>query len=230
MIDRFGSRRDLLGLNRRGLQCRCKAHASPVELGCLARNPGSGIIGMNPRKEGLPWSRPSPSSVRPGWATPQHRGGFLMQTTTTRPLVRLGESDRKLAKLDEDIRHRKIVDSNSDEIGKVDDLFVDPQTGQVRFLLARQGGAPGHREEAVPDPGRRDPTAGEGPGDPQRDGTPDGGRAAVRRERRRARLGGRVPVLGLPAVLDDGLQLSRLSQLRSSAPADRLPQPNRSSG
>ena len=63
-----------------------------------------------------------------------------MQTTTTRPLVRLGESDRKLAKLDEDIRHRKIVDSNRDEIGKVDDLFVDPQTGQVRFLLAGQGG------------------------------------------------------------------------------------------
>ena len=63
-----------------------------------------------------------------------------MQMTGTRALVRLSESDMTLTNLDEDLRGRPITDVDGNEIGKVDDLFVDHETGKVRMLLAGQGG------------------------------------------------------------------------------------------
>lgn len=66
-----------------------------------------------------------------------------MQTMKTRTLVRLSESNTTLNNLDEDIRNRPITDTDGDEIGKVDDLFVDQETGRVRFLVVGQGGVLG---------------------------------------------------------------------------------------
>lgn len=60
--------------------------------------------------------------------------------TTTRALVRLSDADIALSRPEEDIRGLTIVDRNTEEMGTVDDLFVDPGTGKVRFLLAGQGG------------------------------------------------------------------------------------------
>ena len=66
-----------------------------------------------------------------------------MQTMKTRALVRLSEADKTLKNLDEDIRNRQIIGIDGDEIGKIDDLFIDQETAKVRFLVVGQGGVLG---------------------------------------------------------------------------------------
>lgn len=61
-----------------------------------------------------------------------------MQTTAT--LVRLGDTDLTLADPAEDIRGRKAVDRNGDEIGTVQSLLVDDAETKVRFLEVESGG------------------------------------------------------------------------------------------
>lgn len=64
----------------------------------------------------------------------------MATTNKARSLVRLSDSDLELADKAEDIRGRKVVDKNGDEIGHVDDLFVDETAGKVRFLQVAAGG------------------------------------------------------------------------------------------
>jgi sporulation protein YlmC with PRC-barrel domain len=64
----------------------------------------------------------------------------MAMTNKARSLVKLSDSDLELADRAEDIRGRKVLDKNGDEIGHVDDLFVDETASKVRFLQVAAGG------------------------------------------------------------------------------------------
>lgn len=55
-------------------------------------------------------------------------------------LMRLGDTDQMLADPDQDIRGRKVLDRDGNEIGKVDDLLIDPDQQKVRLLRVKHGG------------------------------------------------------------------------------------------
>lgn len=55
-------------------------------------------------------------------------------------LVRLDDTDLTLAKTEDDVRGRTVVDSAGEEIGKVRSLFVDADERQVRLLDVESGG------------------------------------------------------------------------------------------
>lgn len=61
-------------------------------------------------------------------------------TSTPGQLLALSETDRTIADPAADVRGRKVVDSNGDEIGTVDDLLVDDEENKVRFLRIGSGG------------------------------------------------------------------------------------------
>jgi len=55
-------------------------------------------------------------------------------------MVKLTDTTLSFSDPSEDIRGRKVYDSNREEIGEVDDLFVDQPEGKVRFLeVSSQG-------------------------------------------------------------------------------------------
>jgi sporulation protein YlmC with PRC-barrel domain len=55
-------------------------------------------------------------------------------------LVKLNDESLILSDPSQDIRHRKVVDSNGEEIGHVSDLFVDRELKKVRMLQVAAGG------------------------------------------------------------------------------------------
>lgn len=55
-------------------------------------------------------------------------------------LVRLSDTNLTLEHAAEDVRGFKVIDSNGDEIGHVDDLMVDDTHKKVRFLVVAAGG------------------------------------------------------------------------------------------
>ena len=55
-------------------------------------------------------------------------------------LVKLSDSNRTVANPDEDVRGRKVVDRNGDDLGTVDDLMIDDRELKVRFLRIASGG------------------------------------------------------------------------------------------
>ncbi|WP_328474461.1 PRC-barrel domain-containing protein [Actinoplanes sp. NBC_00393] len=55
-------------------------------------------------------------------------------------LVELGDSGQMLADPDQDIRGRKVLDRDGNEIGKVDDLLIDQEEQKVRLLRVEHGG------------------------------------------------------------------------------------------
>jgi sporulation protein YlmC with PRC-barrel domain len=55
-------------------------------------------------------------------------------------LVKLSDTNLTLADRAEDIRGRDVFDTAGEEIGEVDDLFVDEQEQKVRFLQVASGG------------------------------------------------------------------------------------------
>jgi len=61
----------------------------------------------------------------------------------TATIVRLSDTDKKVADHAEDVRGRKVVDRHGDEIGKVDDLLLDGRESKVRFLEVASGGVLG---------------------------------------------------------------------------------------
>jgi sporulation protein YlmC with PRC-barrel domain len=58
-------------------------------------------------------------------------------------LVRLSDSDLALAKREEDIRGRTVFDMAGEELGEVNDLFIDEQDHKVRLLEVASGGVLG---------------------------------------------------------------------------------------
>lgn len=61
------------------------------------------------------------------------------QTTQTR-LIKLGDTDFTVADPNEDIRGRKVLDRDGEELGKVDSLMIDDRESKVRFLEVKGGG------------------------------------------------------------------------------------------
>ena len=55
-------------------------------------------------------------------------------------LVKLSDMNLTLAHRSEDIRGRDVFDTAGEEIGEVDDLFVDKREQKVRFLQVSSGG------------------------------------------------------------------------------------------
>jgi sporulation protein YlmC with PRC-barrel domain len=60
--------------------------------------------------------------------------------TTMGTLVRLSDSDWTLADRAEDIRGRDVIDTAGEELGEVNDLFIDDREHKVRFLEVSTGG------------------------------------------------------------------------------------------
>ncbi|EMY33427.1 PRC-barrel domain-containing protein [Arthrobacter crystallopoietes BAB-32] len=58
----------------------------------------------------------------------------------TATLVKLGETGRTIALGDEDIRGRDVKSRSGEDIGKVEDLLIDPGDDKVRFLIVASGG------------------------------------------------------------------------------------------
>jgi sporulation protein YlmC with PRC-barrel domain len=55
-------------------------------------------------------------------------------------LVRLSDTNIKFVDSVEDIRGRKVFDRNGEEVGKVEELFIDQGEEKVRFLEISSGG------------------------------------------------------------------------------------------
>ena len=67
-------------------------------------------------------------------------------------LVRLSDTGLTLANLEDDVRGRKVIDRNGDEVGTVDGLVIDEEERQVRFLEVGSGGflGLGAKKQLVP--------------------------------------------------------------------------------
>ena len=62
-------------------------------------------------------------------------------------LTGLSGTTMTVADPEEDVRGRKVLDRNGEEIGDVDDLLVDNQEGRVRMLRVAHGGFLGIGED-----------------------------------------------------------------------------------
>ena len=58
-------------------------------------------------------------------------------------LVKLSDSDHMLTDPAEDIRGRKVIDPDGNDLGKVDDLLIDADERKVRMLRVEHGGVLG---------------------------------------------------------------------------------------
>jgi sporulation protein YlmC with PRC-barrel domain len=63
-----------------------------------------------------------------------------MNGATDPRLIKLSDTTLTLERPSDDIRHRKVLDADGNDVGKVDDLFIDEQERKVRFLLVQAGG------------------------------------------------------------------------------------------
>lgn len=55
-------------------------------------------------------------------------------------LMKLSDTARTVAAGDEDIRGRDVKSRGGEDLGKVDDLLIDPEEDKVRFLVVASGG------------------------------------------------------------------------------------------
>lgn len=72
-----------------------------------------------------------------------------MANTEVPALIRLSETDLTLQSPHQDLRDRRIVDKNGDEVGDVRDLLLDQDHHEVRFLLVSSGGFLGIGEDTI---------------------------------------------------------------------------------
>jgi len=63
-----------------------------------------------------------------------------MTTSPTATLEKLSDANLTVADPNEDIRGRKVLDKNGDEVGTVDDLLIDDRERKVRLLEVASGG------------------------------------------------------------------------------------------
>jgi len=63
-----------------------------------------------------------------------------MTTPSLSALSKLSEAGRTVATGDEDVRGRKVLDRDGEDVGRVDDLLIDDDEQKVRFLLVAHGG------------------------------------------------------------------------------------------
>ncbi len=62
-------------------------------------------------------------------------------------MVRLGDSDFVLANPEDDVRDKDVYDAEGQRIGSVDNLYIDQQEREVRFLEVGAGGFLGMGEK-----------------------------------------------------------------------------------
>ncbi len=55
-------------------------------------------------------------------------------------MIRLSDTDRTIPDPDEDIRGRRVVDRDGQQLGKVADLLIDDDAMRARFLVVEHGG------------------------------------------------------------------------------------------
>jgi sporulation protein YlmC with PRC-barrel domain len=65
---------------------------------------------------------------------------FTMTTPSLSALSKLSETGQTVATADEDVRGRKVVDRDGEDVGRVDDLLIDDAERKVRFLHVAHGG------------------------------------------------------------------------------------------
>ena len=63
----------------------------------------------------------------------------MRSTMTTTALEPLTQTHLELIDPKEDVRGRKVFDREGEEIGKVDDVFIDPTERRARFLSVKSG-------------------------------------------------------------------------------------------
>jgi sporulation protein YlmC with PRC-barrel domain len=63
-----------------------------------------------------------------------------MANANTATLHKLSDANLTVADPQEDVRGRKVLDRQGDEIGEVDDLMIDDRELKVRFLRVASGG------------------------------------------------------------------------------------------
>src|SRR5918997_7195709 len=63
-------------------------------------------------------------------------------------LVKLGDSDFVSANPEDDLRGKAVYDTEGQRIGSVEDLYIDPQDREVRFLEVGAGGFLGMGERS----------------------------------------------------------------------------------
>jgi sporulation protein YlmC with PRC-barrel domain len=63
----------------------------------------------------------------------------MRNTMTTGLLEPLGHSNLELVDRSEDIRGRKVVDREGQDVGKVDEVWMDHEQRQARFLTVKSG-------------------------------------------------------------------------------------------
>ncbi|HWD78419.1 MAG TPA: PRC-barrel domain-containing protein [Kribbella sp.] len=66
--------------------------------------------------------------------------GASTEDRSAHTLVRLADVALEVADPADDVRGRKVVDRNGDEVGKVDGLIIDESERRVRFLEVGSGG------------------------------------------------------------------------------------------
>src|SRR4051812_9894898 len=66
---------------------------------------------------------------------------------TAPKLIRLSDTELTVADPAQDVRGLHVIDSNSDDVGKVEDLLIDDVEKKVRFLLIGSGGFLGMGEK-----------------------------------------------------------------------------------
>ncbi|MFB7085870.1 PRC-barrel domain-containing protein [Streptomyces sp. NPDC056296] len=69
-----------------------------------------------------------------------------MTTGNAQILNRLSDSQQAVETPEQDVRDRKVVDADANDIGTVDDLLIDEPERKARFLLVAHGGFLGFGE------------------------------------------------------------------------------------
>jgi sporulation protein YlmC with PRC-barrel domain len=77
----------------------------------------------------------------------ERRRGSPMPAPSNTRLVKLSDSDLSVASEEEDVRGRSVKDRVGQDLGDVDDLLIDPDDRQVRFLVVGSGGFLGLGEQ-----------------------------------------------------------------------------------
>jgi sporulation protein YlmC with PRC-barrel domain len=65
---------------------------------------------------------------------------IMAQIEKTAKLVRLSDTELTIANPDEDIRDRRVIDRDGEDLGKVEDLLIDGPEKRVRLLEIASGG------------------------------------------------------------------------------------------
>jgi sporulation protein YlmC with PRC-barrel domain len=89
-----------------------------------------------------PWATTFPKAPKkPGGYGKERRHGTMRHPTQAgMGLVRMGESSFVPANLEDDVRGKDVYDPAAQRIGRVEDLYIDRQEREVRFLEVGAGG------------------------------------------------------------------------------------------